>query len=104
MQLRCLGPMGLFEADREQPLGGPKQRLVLAHLLIRANQTVPVDRLLSCGTTIRRRPRAAPCRATSPTSARPWAPTRSPGTDRGHHHDDCGSDGVGRARLLGADR
>jgi WD40 repeat protein/DNA-binding SARP family transcriptional activator len=39
--------MGVFEAAQERPLGGPKQRLVLAHLLIRANQAVPVDTLIS---------------------------------------------------------
>jgi DNA-binding SARP family transcriptional activator len=27
-------------------LGGPKQRLLLAHLLMRANHAVPVDRLI----------------------------------------------------------
>jgi WD40 repeat protein/DNA-binding SARP family transcriptional activator len=39
--------MGVFEAAQERPLGGPKQRLVLAHLLVRANQAVPVDRLIA---------------------------------------------------------
>ena len=47
MQIRCLGPTGVSEAGQDQPLGGPKQRLVLAHLLIRANQTVPVERLIT---------------------------------------------------------
>ena len=47
MQFRCLGPMGVSEAAQDRPLGGPKQRLVLAQLLIRANQTVPVDRLIA---------------------------------------------------------
>ncbi|HSJ46124.1 MAG TPA: BTAD domain-containing putative transcriptional regulator [Euzebyales bacterium] len=45
MQFRCLGPLGVSEAGRDQPLGGPKQRLVRAHLLVRANQTVPIDML-----------------------------------------------------------
>jgi len=47
MQFRCLGPMGVSDAAQSRSLGGPKQRLVLAHLLIRANHTVPVDRLIA---------------------------------------------------------
>lgn len=46
MEIRVLGPI---EADHEgQPLnlGGPKQRLVLAVLLARANQVVSTDRLV----------------------------------------------------------
>jgi WD40 repeat protein/DNA-binding SARP family transcriptional activator len=47
MEIRCLGPLGVVEAGRQRSLGGPKQRLVLAHLLIRANHVVPVDRLIA---------------------------------------------------------
>ncbi len=47
MDIRCLGPMAVVEAGQQRSLGGPKQRLVLAHLLIRANQAVPVDRLIA---------------------------------------------------------
>jgi WD40 repeat protein/DNA-binding SARP family transcriptional activator len=46
MQIRVLGSMGAFEGDSALPLGGPKQRLVLALLLVRADQVVPVDRLI----------------------------------------------------------
>lgn len=38
--------MGAFEGDSALPLGGPKQRLVLALLLVRADQVVPADRLI----------------------------------------------------------
>jgi DNA-binding SARP family transcriptional activator len=47
MEIRCLGPLAVVEAGQQQSLGGPKQRLVLAQLLIRANHVVPVDRLIA---------------------------------------------------------
>ena len=47
MQIGFLGPLRASEGERGVPLGGPKQRLVLAHLLIRANQVVPADRLIA---------------------------------------------------------
>jgi WD40 repeat protein/DNA-binding SARP family transcriptional activator/type II secretory pathway predicted ATPase ExeA len=46
MDIRCLGPLSAFEGERVLPLGGPKQRLVLAHLLVRVNQVVQADRLI----------------------------------------------------------
>jgi WD40 repeat protein/DNA-binding SARP family transcriptional activator/tRNA A-37 threonylcarbamoyl transferase component Bud32 len=46
MKFRVLGPLEAWEGDRRLPLGGPKQRLVLAHLLLRANRVVPADRLI----------------------------------------------------------
>jgi DNA-binding SARP family transcriptional activator len=46
MEFRLLGPLEASEAGRPIPLGGPKQRAVLAHLLLRANQTVATDRLI----------------------------------------------------------
>lgn len=46
MDLRYLGPLEVVEGDRPIPLGGPKQRLVLAHLLVRANQVVPTRLLI----------------------------------------------------------
>lgn len=46
MQIRCLGALEALHDGRTLALGGPKQRLVLAHLLIRANTVVPADRLV----------------------------------------------------------
>ena len=46
MLFRYLGPLAASEGERGIPLGGPKQRLVLAHLLIRANEVVVADRLI----------------------------------------------------------
>jgi WD40 repeat protein/DNA-binding SARP family transcriptional activator len=46
MDIRYLGPLEVLDAGRPLPLGGPKQRLVLAHLLIDADRTVPTDRLI----------------------------------------------------------
>ncbi|MCK2220447.1 protein kinase [Actinomadura sp. ATCC 31491] len=46
MRICFLGPLSAFEGDRVIPLGGPRQRLVLAHLVIRANQVVPAERLI----------------------------------------------------------
>jgi WD40 repeat protein/DNA-binding SARP family transcriptional activator len=46
MQFRLLGPLEVDAGSGPLPLGGPKQRAVLAHLLIRANEVVPAETLL----------------------------------------------------------
>ncbi len=46
MHFRVLGPIEVDAGGGPIPLGGPKQRAVLAHLLIRANQLVPADTLV----------------------------------------------------------
>ena len=46
MQFRVLGPLEVDAGDGPLPLGGPKQRAVLASLLIRANQVVSADTLI----------------------------------------------------------
>lgn len=46
MRFRVLGPLEVDAGDGPLPLGGPKQRAVLANLLIRANQVVPADILI----------------------------------------------------------
>ena len=45
-ELRLLGPVQAVRAGREIPLGGPKQRAVLALLLVDAGRTVPARRLI----------------------------------------------------------
>ncbi len=46
VQLRVLGPLEGSVEGRDVPLAGPKQRAVLAHLVVAANQVVPADRLI----------------------------------------------------------
>ncbi len=46
MQFRVLGPLEVDAGDGPVPLGGPKQRTVLANLLVRANEVVPADALI----------------------------------------------------------
>lgn len=46
MYFRILGPLELVEEGRELALGGPRQRALLAILLLRANQVVSSDRLI----------------------------------------------------------
>jgi DNA-binding SARP family transcriptional activator len=46
MQFRVLGPLEVDAGGGPIPLGGPKQRAVLAHLLVNANQLVPADTLV----------------------------------------------------------
>src|SRR5687768_18338534 len=46
MLIRVLGPLEVDAGAGPIPLGGPKQRAVLAHLLVRANQLVPADTLV----------------------------------------------------------
>lgn len=46
VELRILGPLEANVGDEQIPLGGAKQRAVLAVLLLRANEVVPVGRLI----------------------------------------------------------
>jgi DNA-binding SARP family transcriptional activator/tRNA A-37 threonylcarbamoyl transferase component Bud32 len=46
MEFQILGPLQVFDDARPLALGGPKQRAVLAHLILRANHTVGADQLV----------------------------------------------------------
>jgi DNA-binding SARP family transcriptional activator len=46
MRFKVLGPLQVTRADGPISLGGPRQRAVLAHLIARANDLVPVDVLI----------------------------------------------------------
>jgi WD40 repeat protein/serine/threonine protein kinase len=46
VDFRVLGPVEVAGAEGSVPLGGPKQRAVLAHLLVRANRVVSIDALI----------------------------------------------------------
>src|SRR5919108_3981640 len=46
MRFLLLGPLEAWEDGRAVPLGGPKQRTVLAHLLLQANRVVTAERLI----------------------------------------------------------
>ncbi|HJS26274.1 MAG TPA: BTAD domain-containing putative transcriptional regulator, partial [Actinomycetota bacterium] len=46
MRFQLLGPLTATNGDGPIAIGGPKQRLVLAHLLLNVNQTVPADQLI----------------------------------------------------------
>lgn len=46
MRFKVLGPIAAARDEGAIPLGGPKQRLVLAHLIVRANELVPADALI----------------------------------------------------------
>lgn len=46
MEFRILGPLEVFDRGRPLPLGGPKQRALLAILLTQASQVVATDRLI----------------------------------------------------------
>jgi Transcriptional regulatory protein, C terminal len=46
MEIRALGPLDARDGDRAVPLGGPRQRAVLALLLLRAGELVSSERLI----------------------------------------------------------
>src|SRR5918996_4701269 len=46
MEFRLLGPLEIRADHGGLPLGGPKQRTVLAHLLLQANRVVSTERLI----------------------------------------------------------
>src|SRR6476620_7028468 len=45
-EFRILGPLEAVSADETMRLGGPKQRALLALLLLRRNEVVPRERLV----------------------------------------------------------
>ena len=46
MEFRLLGPFEVVDHDRLLELGGPKQRSLLAILVLHANEVVSTDRLI----------------------------------------------------------
>src|SRR5438105_15486630 len=46
MEFRILGPLEVLDAQHPVALGGPKQRALLALLLVNANKVVSSERLL----------------------------------------------------------
>lgn len=46
IEFRLLGSLEVLEGGEQLPLGGPRQRVVLALLLLHANEVVPVSRLI----------------------------------------------------------
>jgi len=46
MRFKVLGPVQVSNGDDPISIGGPKQRTVLAHLIVRANELVPADVLI----------------------------------------------------------
>jgi DNA-binding SARP family transcriptional activator len=46
MEFRILGPLEVRERNRALPLGGRRQRALLAYLLLHANEAVSSDRLI----------------------------------------------------------
>ena len=46
MEVRVLGPLEVVDGDRSLPIGGGRQRKLLAILLLHANEFVPSDRLI----------------------------------------------------------
>ena len=51
MEFRVLGALEVLDAGRALPLGGRKQRAVLARLLLDAGQAVSADALISGGSS-----------------------------------------------------
>src|SRR5262247_4253524 len=45
VEFGILGPLEIWRSGRAVPLGGPRQRAVLALLLLEANRAVSMDRL-----------------------------------------------------------
>jgi hypothetical protein len=59
MDFGVLGPLEVLDHDRSVQLGGPKQRTVLVHLLLRANKLVTAERLIDARRTTRMRSRSS---------------------------------------------
>src|SRR4029453_6796515 len=46
MEFQVLGPVEVLDEGHALPIGGPKQRAVLAHLILHPNRVVPAERLI----------------------------------------------------------
>jgi DNA-binding SARP family transcriptional activator len=57
MEYRVLGPLEVVDGDRPLPLGGEKQRALLALLLVNANRVVSRERMIDESATHRSRQR-----------------------------------------------
>ena len=79
LEFRILGPLEVLVDGTPARLGGPRQRALLALLLVHANEVVPATGWSTrSGTRTRPGPAATSCRPTSRSCARPWAAMRSP--------------------------
>ena len=79
MELGLLGPLEVCDGGRRLPLGGAKQRALLADLLIHANEVVSADRLVDDlwgDTAGYGGQRAADVRGAAAEGARAWAAVR----------------------------
>ena len=78
MQFRILGPVEVLDGQRLVELGRPKQRVLLAVLLVHANQVVALDQLIEelwgCGASSHLPRRPPRCRPTCRTCAGRWSP------------------------------
>jgi len=61
VRFALLGPLEVSDGDGPVLLGGPKQRVVLAHLVLGANRVIPIDRLIDAlwGEHLPEEPKAA---------------------------------------------
>ena len=76
MEFRFLGPFDVVDADRTIPVGGGRQRALLAILALHASEVVPVGRLIDdlWPEHSRTRP-STPFRHTSRAYERRWVVT-----------------------------
>lgn len=70
MEFRLLGPIEVSDEGRRIPLGGHRQRMVLAVLLVDAGRVAgPIASSTRCGVTSHRRQRGKRCRLGFPFEA-----------------------------------
>lgn len=95
MRIRVLGPLEISGENGPVVLGGPKQRAVLANLIVRANQLVPADALIDLVWGDEPEPHRAP----RPPSNASRTPTFSP--DRSAARAPPGHRNEPNTRLMG---
>ena len=83
MRYRVLGGLEVVDGSRPLDLGGPKQRAVLAALLVDAGRTITIDRLIDAVWGDHPPPRGRRrSRPTCPTSGVCWNPLGRRGLSR----------------------
>ena len=84
VQFRLLGPLEARDGERRVELGRPKQRVLLAVLLVHANHVVSLDRLVEeLWGASRRRRRPPRCRRMCRICGGRWSRAARPGPRRG---------------------